>query len=290
MNPFDKPFNNWTITDFEQALIITRQIKPTKTVTVKEKDILEFKSCEPPRFAKCIFNGDNNTMTVGKIYELDINGHFITEKGHLSLRKFNEYRKNEWVLELINKPRFIKCTKSPRMISDLTVGKIYELDDNGHFIFDTGYLSAYRFDEYEEDGIGFEIVTLEREEPKITKPKVVKDNKQTRKKAFQAELEKFIHTPGRFKTKVATTGQIRKELYKLPKTHPVNTTYKSFLEKCESKQSLVHRTKNGWGRHYRSLTEYDRLPKHMRSIKGYEEVFHYKTKCGTKYYKHLINL
>jgi hypothetical protein len=57
------------------------------------------------------------------------------------------------------KKRFVKCVKSEN--GSTTIGKEYELDENGHFTFDIGLRSFFPFDEYECVGVHFELISDE---------------------------------------------------------------------------------------------------------------------------------
>lgn len=104
-----------------------------------------------------------------------------------------------------------------------------------------------------------------------------KDNKHTRMKAFHAELQKFIDTLSFI---VLDTKTLKRKIDMLPQTHPVHVTYRAYLEKAGDKR-----------RNY-SLTDYDRLAKHMKYMKGYESVFSHFMKCcgygNYKVYKNII--
>ena len=55
--------------------------------------------------------------------------------------------------------RFVVCVKSDN--GSTTIGKTYELDENGHFTFDIGLRSLFPFNEYECIGLCFEPVSDE---------------------------------------------------------------------------------------------------------------------------------
>ena len=50
--------------------------------------------------------------------------------------------------------RFVVCVKSDN--GSTTIGKTYELDENGHFTFDIGLRSLFPFNEYECIGVYFD--------------------------------------------------------------------------------------------------------------------------------------
>ena len=50
--------------------------------------------------------------------------------------------------------RFVVCVKSDN--GSTTIGKTYELDENGHFTFDIGLRSLFPFNEYECVGVCFD--------------------------------------------------------------------------------------------------------------------------------------
>ena len=50
--------------------------------------------------------------------------------------------------------RFVVCVKSDN--GSTTIGKTYELDENGHFTFDIGLRSLFPFNEYECIGLYFD--------------------------------------------------------------------------------------------------------------------------------------
>lgn len=64
------------------------------------------------------------------------------------------------------KKRFVVCVKSDN--GSTTIGKTYELDENGHFTFDIGLKSLFPFNEYACIGLYFdEIVELVSDETVI---------------------------------------------------------------------------------------------------------------------------
>ena len=52
--------------------------------------------------------------------------------------------------------RFVVCVKSDSLNGSTTIGKTYELDENGHFTFDIGLRSLFPFNEYECIGLYFD--------------------------------------------------------------------------------------------------------------------------------------
>jgi len=122
-----------------------------------------------------------------------------------------------------------------------------------------------------------DVVELERGET-LPKPK---DNKHTRMKAFHKELQAFIDTiTHKSKKGALDVKTIKKELSKLSDSHPVNTTYKAYLEKCRGKRRREIFEKWGIVNRFWKLTDYDRLSKHLSYMKGFYTEFSHKAKLG----------
>ena len=139
-----------------------------------------------------------------------------------------------------------------------------------------------------------DIVILERGETviKMSKPKLDKtDTKHTRMKVFHKELQTFIDTlPGKDgKLDVKT---IKQAIRKLPQTHPLNTTYISYVEKCNwnSRQAKLKKWGDTGG--YWKLTDFDRVANHIQYMKGHYREYSHTAKISwsglVKTYKNYI--
>lgn len=130
---------------------------------------------------------------------------------------------------------------------------------------------------------------------RIKQPKDItpKDTKYTRMKVFHNELQTFINTlPGKDgKLDVKT---IKRAIDKLPQTHPIHVTYRSFLEKCNWNWRQAKLKKWGSVGSFRDLTEFDRIANHMKYMKGYYYEYFYSQKRITggtfKVYKNYIKV
>ena len=71
--------------------------------------------------------------------------------------------------------RFVICVKSDN--GSTTIGKEYELDEDGHFTFDIGLRSLFPFNEYECVGLCFEPVSDEIVNDKRVSDEIVNDKR-----------------------------------------------------------------------------------------------------------------
>ena len=129
-----------------------------------------------------------------------------------------------------------------------------------------------------------DVVELERGEPIVTevvkiksKQPKSKDNKYTRMKAFHAELQAFINTlqskNGRLDVKT-----IKKAINNLSKLHPVHTTYRAYLEKCNwGRRQRIFEKWGSMGRFW-DLTDYNRISNHLKYMKRYYTEYAYTKK------------
>ena len=66
--------------------------------------------------------------------------------------------------------RFVVCVKSDN--GSTTIGKTYELDENGHFTFDIGLRSLFPFNEYECIGLYFDEIVERVNDERVSDERV----------------------------------------------------------------------------------------------------------------------
>ncbi len=89
-------------------------------------------------------------------------------------------------------------------------------------------------------------------------------NKNNWLQIFRDVLGEFLATL-KDKYEVIDIRQLKKELYKLPSDHPVNVYYSCYVYSCRRKIRAKH--DYCWNRMWK-ITDFDRLTKHIRSMKG----------------------
>jgi len=99
-------------------------------------------------------------------------------------------------------------------------------------------------------------------------------NKNNWLQIFRDVLGEFLVTL-KDKYEVTDIRQLKKELHKLPSDHPVNVYYSCYVLSCKRKFRLKYNSYSTW-----KLTDFDRLTKHIRSIKGSFTEFQGKRKLG----------
>jgi len=82
--------------------------------------------------------------------------------------------------------RFVVCVKSDN--DSTTIGKEYELDEDGHFTFDIGLRSLFPFNEYECIGLCFEPVSDE-----IVNDKRVSDERVSETITFEVKSDATLY-------------------------------------------------------------------------------------------------
>jgi len=139
-----------------------------------------------------------------------------------------------------------------------------------------------------------DLVILERGETivEVSKPKLDKtDTKHTRMKVFHKELQTFINTLSGKDGKLDVKA-IKQAIRKLPQTHPLNTTYISYVEKCNWNRRQAKLKKWGDMGGFWDLTAFDRIANHLKYMNGYYREYSHTTKRSwggpIKVYKNYI--
>lgn len=99
-------------------------------------------------------------------------------------------------------------------------------------------------------------------------------NKNNWLKIFQDVLGEFLTTL-KGKYEVIDIKQLKKEIKKLPENHPLNIYYSCYVLSCKRKMRSKYNYYITW-----KLTDFDRLTKHIRSMKGSFTEFQGKRKLG----------